>query len=213
MPPSQNAGSSDIVRSSRFMRKIGASARGLVADRPLAVHDRLRGRRAARGVDDEGVVGRRHLRLDAPRGARRPTRRRRRAPGARRSGGPMRCPSASSSQIDRRCGAHGEPQRRGAGVGQAGQRRFEVRREVVAQEPPGADEELHVARPDDVGELGRRREGADRRDERADAERGVERRQQRACRRVRARRCGSPCRHRSRAAPWPCGPSAGRARA
>ena len=30
MPPSQNAGSNDSVRSSRFMRKMGASARGLV---------------------------------------------------------------------------------------------------------------------------------------------------------------------------------------
>ena len=72
----------------------------------------------------------------------------------------------------------GEPQRRRAGVGQPGERRFEVRGEVVAQEPPGAHEELGVARADDVGELGRRRQGADRGDERADAERGVERRQQ-----------------------------------
>ena len=31
MPPSQNAGSSDSVRSSAVMRKRGASARGLVA--------------------------------------------------------------------------------------------------------------------------------------------------------------------------------------
>ena len=31
MPPSQNAGRSGIVRSSLVMRKIGASARGLVA--------------------------------------------------------------------------------------------------------------------------------------------------------------------------------------
>ena len=46
------------------MRKIGASARGLRRDRPLAVHDGLRVSGAARGVDDERVVGRRHLPLD-----------------------------------------------------------------------------------------------------------------------------------------------------
>ena len=175
MPPSQNAGRRGIVRSSLVMRKIGASACGLVDDGALVVHDRLRRRRAAGGVDDEGVVGGRHLPLDG---------------GEQLVVGTVAAVGARQQVVDRSCPPealgvvepHGsqvrcarEPERAAPGVGQAGKRDLEVLPEVASQEPARPDEDLGVARADDVGQLGRCRQRADRCDERPDAEGGVER--------------------------------------
>ena len=138
----------------------------------------------------------------------------RRGPGARRPVGPTTGPSASSSQTDRRYGALEQPQRAGVGRRRSpGSAAVRFAGEVAAQEPTRADEDLGVARAQDVRQLGRRRQRADRRDERADAQRGVERREPERAVGRQQRRSACPCRRRSPAAPAPCAPSADRARA
>ena len=213
MPPSQNAGSSGIVRSlarheedRRQRPRLGGRPPTGRARPPSGWPCCPRCRRRRRRRRATPPARRRRA------ARRRARRRRRRAPAARRPVVPTRRPSASSSQTERRCGAlesRSAPRRASARPGSAASR---FCREVAAQEPARADEDLGVARAEDVRQLGRRRQRADRRDERADAQRGVERREAAARRRAPAGRSACPCRRRSRAAPAPCGPSADRAR-
>ena len=198
MPPIQNAGSSGMVRSSAVIRKYERERSGLAGDGPLACTTAFGVGGAPRGVDDERVVGRRHLLLDRrqQRVVGRPARRR---ASSSSSTGPRPRQPVGVVEPDRpESGARGELQRTGAvGSRSSGSAAASRSGEVAPQEASGRRRgSARRSRRTMWASSGGVASVLIGRDQRPDAQRGVERRQPQDAVGRQQRRCGSPCRRR-----------------